>query len=466
MNRETAIRLAGEKMDSGELFADLKRRVAIPSDCQTNQDLTHLDAYADGEMRSTLASMGFAVDRYDNPVADAGPLIVAQRLESDTLPTALVYAHGDVVRGMDDSWLPGLSPWTLTAVGERWYGRGTADNKGQHSILLASLASVIQARGGRLGFNIKILVETGEERGSPGLDTFCAQHASELRADVFLACDGPRLHAAQPTVFFGSRGIVSIRLDVDLRPGAHHSGNWGGLLRNPATTLAAAIQTLVDGHGRIQHPALKPSPIPDAVKLAIADIQLGDSQDEDGASIDAGWGEPGLTPEERVFGWNTLEVLAFQAGDVNKPIGAIPGKAVAHLQLRYVLGTDVDGIAPAVRRHLDAHGFGMVMATVTPGSAATRMDPDEPWARWAVESIAETTGKKVAVLPNLGGTLPNAVFANTLGLPTIWVPHSYPACAQHAPNEHLLVGVAREGLAAMAGLFWDLGDPQRTPARS
>ena len=51
---------------------------------------------------------------------------------------------------------------------------------------------------------------------------------------------------------------------------------------------------------------------------------------------------------------------------------------------------------------------------------------------------------------NLGGTLPNAVFAHTLNLPTIWVPHSYPACAQHAPNEHLLASVAREGLQIMA----------------
>ena len=49
------------------------------------------------------------------------------------------------------------------------------------------------------------------------------------------------------------------------------------------------------------------------------------------------------------------------------------------------------------------------------------------------------------------------VAADTLGLPTLWVPHSYAACAQHAPNEHMLGSVAREGLALMAGLFWDLG---------
>ncbi|HEX7989302.1 MAG TPA: hypothetical protein VF513_04015, partial [Stenotrophomonas sp.] len=63
-----------------------------------------------------------------------------------------------------------------------------------------------------------------------------------------------------------------------------------------------------------------------------------------------------------------------------------------------------------------------------------------------------------ALLPNLGGTVPNEIFANTLGLPTVWVPHSYPACSQHAPNEHFLGSVARESLALMAGLWWDLGE--------
>jgi hypothetical protein len=69
-----------------------------------------------------------------------------------------------------------------------------------------------------------------------------------------------------------------------------------------------------------------------------------------------------------------------------------------------------------------------------------------------------STGKTVAVLPNLGGTLPNDAFSDVLNLPTVWVPHSYPACAQHAPNEHLLAPVAREALQLMTGLYWDLGE--------
>jgi len=89
---------------------------------------------------------------------------------------------------------------------------------------------------------------------------------------------------------------------------------------------------------------------------------------------------------------------------------------------------------------------------------ATRLLPDHPWVQWAAASIERTAGRKPAVLPNLGGSLPNDCFAETLGLPTIWVPHSYAACSQHAPNEHVLAPIMREGLRIMAGMFWDLGE--------
>ena len=74
-------------------------------------------------------------------------------------------------------------------------------------------------------------------------------------------------------------------------------------------------------------------------------------------------------------------------------------------------------------------------------------------------------GAKPALLPNLGGTLPNHAFALTLATPTVWVPHSYASCSQHAPDEHMLAPIAREGLRMMAGIFWDLGEPG-TPARA
>jgi acetylornithine deacetylase/succinyl-diaminopimelate desuccinylase-like protein len=459
VSRTSAIAHAAEYFDSGGFLTDLRRRVAFRTETQTADERPELRAYLEQEMTPAAQRLGATARILDNPVAGAGPFLVAHRHESDELPTVLTYGHADVVLAEPHRWRAGLDPWQVTVEQDRWYGRGTADNKGQHTINLAALEQVLRARGGRLGFNLTILVETGEEAGSPGLRELCARHRDELAADLLIGSDGPRVAADRPTVFLGSRGAAGFTLRVALRDRAFHSGNWGGLLRNPATVLANAVASLVDGRGRILVPGLRPPPIPDNVRAALSSVPVGGGADD--PAVDADWGEPGLIPAERVIGWNTLEVLSLAAGNPETPLGAIPGAAHAHCQLRFVVGTDVDDLVPALRAHLDEHGFGMV--TVEPGLVmrATRLDPDHPWVRFTLDSLARTEGAVATLLPNLGGSLPNDAFAEELGLPTVWIPHSYPACAQHAPNEHLLAPLARQALRLMAGLFWDLGETRR-----
>ena len=465
--REHALAAARAHFDCGAFFAELARRVAYQTESQEASSGPLLASYLADEIGPSLALHGFTFSLHPNPVAGAGPFLVAQRHEGGELPTVLMYGHGDVIRGQDKSWTRGAGPWTLHADGERIYGRGTADNKGQHSVNLAALAQVLAVRG-RLGFNLKWLVETGEETGSPGLAEFCRSHAAELAADALIASDGPRVQRDRPTIFLGSRGVANFDLSLTLREGAHHPGNWGGLLRNPGTVLANAIACLVDARGRILVPALRPPPIPDNVRAALAGVEFGG--DPGDPAIDADWGEPGLTPAERVIAWNTLEVLAYRTGNPDHPVNAIPPGARAHMHLRFVVGTDVGRLREAVAGHLASHGHPDIDVGEPVVMAATRLDPDNAWVRFAQASIERTTGRPPVLLPNLGGSLPNDVFADILGLPTVWVPHSYPACSQHAPDEHLLAPVAREALAIMAGLWWDLGDeaatlPRRPPAR-
>jgi acetylornithine deacetylase/succinyl-diaminopimelate desuccinylase-like protein len=227
--------------------------------------------------------------------------------------------------------------------------------------------------------------------------------------------------------------------------------------------LAHALASITDANGAIRVSEWRPDSLTPAVRAALADLVI--EGGADGPEIDADWGEPGLTPAERVFGWCSFEVLAFVTGNPDKPVNAIPPRASAHCQLRYVVGVDPADIVPALRRHLDREGYGMVkLAPARDGFfAATRLAPDHPWVKWTAASIERTAGKTPAILPNLGGSLPNDVFADVLGLPTVWIPHSYAACSQHAPNEHLLAPVAREALAIMAGIFWDLGEGGSVP---
>jgi hypothetical protein len=82
------------------------------------------------------------------------------------------------------------------------------------------------------------------------------------------------------------------------------------------------------------------------------------------------------------------------------------------------------------------------------------------------QAIERTTGQAPAIIPQMGGSICNDVFTDLLGLPAIWIPHSYPACSQHAPDEHILMPLSREALALMAGLYWDLGEGGTPSARS
>ena len=155
MSRQKAIAHAERYFDEGGFFADLARRVAIPTESQNPDRGADLSRYLAGEMLPSFERLGFSCRIFDNPSGKYGPFLIAERIEDPSYVTVLSYGHGDVIRGQEKSWKSGLDPWKLTRDGDRLYGRGTADNKGQHSINLGAMAAAIDARGKR-GFNLKV----------------------------------------------------------------------------------------------------------------------------------------------------------------------------------------------------------------------------------------------------------------------------------------------------------------------
>ena len=455
-----ALDISARYFDTGTFQQDLAELVGYPTESQDPRGTPYLRAYLDEAMIPRLNEMGFDCTVHDNPAPGAGPILTAVRIEDPALPTVLTYGHGDVIRAQEGQWREGLAPFVLTEEGDRLYGRGSADNKVQHLINLRAMAAVIEARGA-LGFNAKVLLEMGEETGSPGLRQFCEANRDLLAADVFIASDGPRLSADVPTIFTGSRGGAMFDLRVDLREGANHSGNFGGLLADPAIILSHAIASITDPRGQIAVPEWRPDSLTPRVREALAKLPELDP----GIALDPDWGEEDLSMAERVFGWNSFAVLAMVSGVPDAPVNAISGWARATCQLRFVVGTEPEDIVPALRRHLDRHGFTKVEVVPSERGSfpATRLDPDHPWVAFAARSLETATGTAPHLLPNLGGSLPNDCFAEVLGLPTIWIPHSYAGCSQHAPNEHVLKPLCRQALIAMTALFTDIAEAPGAP---
>ena len=454
-SRDGAIERAQAFFDKGGFEARLAQLVAIRSTSQDPEFAHELPRYLEDGMQPLLERLGFTYAVHDNPVAGSGPILLAERIEGPGL-TVITYGHGDTVRGLEDQWREGLDPWTLTREGDRWYGRGSADNKGQHAINLSALEAVIAERGGKLGYNIKLIIETGEESGSKGLSELVAAHKERLASDVLLASDGPRSAAAVPTLSTGTRGTFHFDLVVDVRPGGVHSGNWGGMTTDPAIVLSHAIASIADRRGKILVRDWLPPGVSNSMRSLLAGCEL--ESDAEAATIDPDWGEPGLTPAEKIYAWTSFIVLSMLSGRPERPVNAVAPNAVAHCQIRYTVDVDPYTFEASLRRHLDEHGFSDVK--IVPYGIrmpARRSDPASPWVGWAVASMERTLGKTVQVIPNSGGGLPNDVFMDHLGVQLLWVPHSYNGCKQHGPDEHLLAGPAREGISAMAGLWWDLG---------
>ena len=147
-SRAGAIDRIRNYIDGGNFETELATRVAHRTESQKlPESMPHLHKYLDTEMTPAFEAMGFTVKRYDNPVAGQAPALLATRIEDPSLPTVLGYGHGDVIRGLDDQWTRGDGPWVTARDGDRLYGRGTADNKAQHTINMAAMRAVLEERG-------------------------------------------------------------------------------------------------------------------------------------------------------------------------------------------------------------------------------------------------------------------------------------------------------------------------------
>lgn len=445
--------------DGDGYFHDLAAMCAIPTESQNPNRVPEMRQYLEELMKPRFEKMGYSCKIYDNPLPGCGPVLLASRIEDPSLPTVLCYGHGDVVLGMEGQWANDRDPWKLSFEGEKVYGRGVADNKGQHLVHIAAIEAVLADRGS-LGFNHKFLIEMGEENGSKGLRQIVEANKDDFATDAFFASDGPRTEMSKPNITLGNRGACNFNLVVDLREGGHHSGNWGGLLANPAIILANAISSMVDQKGKILVPGWRPK-VDDHVRELLVGI---DREAGEGApEIDDNWGEPGFSRMEKVSAFNSFEVLAFTAGTPDRPVNAVPPKARAACQLRYVLGTDEENIVANLRKHLDEHGFQAVK--IEPPAAgndgqfqASRTDPRHPWAAWMKGAVERGSNQPCGVLPNSGGSNMTGIIQFILDAPIVWLPLSYGGCSQHAPNEHIIKPLMRDGMRQVTGIYWDLGN--------
>ena len=162
-------------------------------------------------------------------------------------PTVLLYSHYDVQPPLgEDDW---TSPvWELTERDGRWYGRGSADCKGNIVMHLTALRALKQLDGG-FPCGVKIICEGSEEQGTGGLEAFVPPNADLLRADTILVVDTGNFAVGVPTLTTTLRGMTSVDISLRALGSAMHSGMFGGPAPDPVVALIRLLASLHDDEG-------------------------------------------------------------------------------------------------------------------------------------------------------------------------------------------------------------------------
>ncbi|HYM67979.1 MAG TPA: peptidase dimerization domain-containing protein, partial [bacterium] len=140
----------------------------------------------------------------------------------------------------------------------------------------------------------------------------------------------------------------------------------------------------------------------------------------------------------------------------------IPSRAECRIDIRLVVDQTTQDILEKVERHVAAvdprvrvlaRGFGVM--------EASRTTADHPAVGVVAEAIKAYRGTAPYINLSGGGSLPNAVWPNVLGVDHIGVPYANADENNHSPNENLSLERYYDGIHTSAQVFKALADADR-----
>jgi acetylornithine deacetylase/succinyl-diaminopimelate desuccinylase-like protein len=439
---------------------ELVEYLAIPSE---GGDIAELRRAADWTAER-LRRAGAAVSVYE--VDGAPPLVVGEL--GDGPRTLSGVQHYDVQPAAPlELWT--TPPYEPEVRDGRVWARGATDNKGEFLPRLWALEAYRDAIG-PLPCRVRFLVEGQEETGSGALDALLDLEPRLREADAALIEGGGLDLNGRPGVVGGGKGIVVFELIVrTLAHDAHSS--LSVVLPNAGHRLIAALATFWDAEGR---PAIAGLDVgkrpPTAAQLAVIAAQ--DQQDL--ADIRADWavdrflgGLDGVDAMTALTFETTLNLQGLWAGHTEPtPKTVTPAEAHARLDIRIVPDQEPAAIIAAVRRHLDAHGFGDVEIVEREGEPAWWTPPDHIVVQTAAAVSTEVAGLETALGVSMAGTVPMAQVCARHRVPCVTLGAGRADCRAHAPDENIRIedlGAATRMMARFVDAFARLPEVPKVP---
>lgn len=426
---------------------------AISSDTAHHGDVRRLAQ----KLGTDLEALGFSNVRVLE-LPGALPLVSAERsLAGAERPTVLIYGHFDLQPVKGEDWR--TPPHEATVIGERLYARGAADDMGGWVSHIGALEAWLEVAG-ELPVNVKLVIEGEEEIGSPNLERYMDAFPEVFVADVMVLTDCENPSTEIPGLTVSLRGLLELKLSCEALETDVHSGLWGNMAPDPATSLILLLARLLDEDGRLR---LGRTEVPEAWRREAALAPPSREVVASGARLLPGvhpLPDAGRPPAEWLWRQPAVTVLSTTFPRADEQKNAVRRQASATLSVRLAPGQS----APEMRALLegvllqDPPGGVRVSLTVAPGGAESWLyEPRGPVFEAVDRAYEKGFGRRLLRV-GIGGSIPFvALFGRRFShLPLVLNGVMDPETGAHGPNESLHLGVFEKALITNVYLLDEL----------
>lgn len=417
------------------------------------------------------------------------PLFFAQKIRREDLPTVLFYMHLDgqsvdsTVWNQPNPYEPvyksrtEMGDWQIMSeevpeppYDQEWriFARSASDDKGPIIMLLAALQE-LQKEKQELAYNVKIILDSEEERGSPHLLSSVQRYSDLLSSDYLVVSDGPMHDSGLPTLTYGVRGITRMTLEIYGPSKPQHSGHFGNYAPNPVFRAAHLLASMKDEQGRVVIAGYYDGVSFDSLALQ---VMAAVPDNEEAIQKRAGFKEPekvGINYQEAMQ-FPSLNVRGIRSAWVgNEARTIVPDKVIVEIDIRTVPNTDGNRLAGLVKEHIKQQGYTILDAVPTQEEMLSIEKPifvehtvsmypfrtplDSELGAWLKDALEQAHGKEVVQIRILGGSLPLSFFLNELDIPAVLAPLVNADNNQHSPNENLRLGNFFDGIHSFRSIL-------------
>jgi len=399
-----------------------------------------------------LVRRGFVVEVFDTGGA---PIVYAERKgRSDR--AILFYNHYDV-QPAEPLELWTTPPFQPTVRDGKLFARGANDDKGHIVNRLFAMDALLDTEK-ELPCCVKFLIEGEEETSSAHLRNFVENHVEMLAADGCFWEFGGVDQRDYPMQYLGLRGICYVELSVETANQDIHSGIGGSIFPNAAWRLVWALNSLKGKDERIQIPGFYDAVCPPTEQ----EIELMEALPETADEYKKQYGVKnflkGLTGGVALRLAEAFEpacticgLTSGYQGEGQKTV--LPYRASAKVDFRLVPNQTPEQIIHSLRLHLDAKGFEDVQIKFLGGEAPAKTDPNDPFVQLVINTAEDVYGRKMQIVPMVGGSGPNYVISQILKVPIVTAGVGHPTANAHAPDENVRLDLYLKGAKHIARIL-------------